>query len=192
MVQIEAVPDDSAYEDFNKLLDCIKQMQTGTTALIRQNTDAANLMISSVRLSEDLTDILCTPVDQGGEALTLHVTTDIDAIMENEGDQSTVSIVCKLSDGDTFEMVFATDADCMCWKNGLNFLKGALQAEEEQQPEKPKKRPAPSESKSVITDKIETPVREGPSQEDFDMLMQKNKELVNGETQGSDHPAVAE
>merc|ERR1719281_1420668 len=67
----------------------------------------------------------------------------------------------------------------MCWKNGLNFLKGALQAEEEQQPEKPKKRPAPSESKSVLTDKIETPLREGPSQEDFDMLMQKNKELVN-------------
>ena len=40
--------------------------------------------------------------------MTLHVTTDIDAIMENEGEQSQVSIVCKLSDGDIFEMVRRT------------------------------------------------------------------------------------
>merc|ERR1719460_2996545 len=170
MVQIEAVPDDSAYEDFNKLLDCIKQMQTGTTALIRQNTDAANLMISSVRLSEDLTDILCAPVDQGGESLTLHVTTDIDAIMENEGEQSQVSIVCKLSDGDIFEMVFATDADCTCWKNGLNFLKGALQAEEEQAPPSPARAPQAKAKPAPKMIEKSTEVKEGPTQEDFEML----------------------
>merc|ERR1719387_935468 len=75
-------------------------------------------------------------------------------------------------------MVFATDADCACWKNGLNFLKGALQAEEEQMPEPTRAKPAPrTEAKSIATEKI--PEREGPTQEDFEMLMEKNKELVN-------------
>ena len=50
----------------------------------------------------------CLKTRLKGESLTLHVTTDIDAIMENEGEQSQVSIVCKLSDGDIFEMVRRT------------------------------------------------------------------------------------